>query len=211
MILTVGHTKGGVGKTTLALNLAIRRALTGSVLLVDGDEQGSSLTFTTLRGQQRTLDYTAVALTGIALRQQVPQLAPHYRDVIIDVGGRDSTGFRAALTLSDRLLIPLPPRSLDLWALDTVAALVAEAQSFHPTLQALVVLNLADSQGQENAAALELLAEYPGLTVLTAPIVRRKVYSDAISCGLGVGEVKPLNRKALADVLQLMANVWPED
>ena len=76
MILTVGHTKGGVGKTTLALNLAIRRALTGSVLLVDGDEQGSSLTFTTLRGQQRTLDYTAVALTGIALRQQVPQQFP---------------------------------------------------------------------------------------------------------------------------------------
>lgn len=42
MILTVGNIKGGVGKTTLAVNLAIIRANAGrDVLLVDGDEQGT--------------------------------------------------------------------------------------------------------------------------------------------------------------------------
>jgi CO dehydrogenase nickel-insertion accessory protein CooC1 len=42
MILTVGNVKGGVGKTTLAVNIAISRALAGrDVLLVDGDEQGT--------------------------------------------------------------------------------------------------------------------------------------------------------------------------
>src|SRR3546814_5678615 len=53
MILAVGNTKGGVGKTTLAVNLAVARALAGrDLLLVDGDEQGTALTFTELRADR---------------------------------------------------------------------------------------------------------------------------------------------------------------
>ena len=50
MIVTVGNVKGGVGKTTLAINIAIARALAGrDVLLVDGDEQGTAAAFTDLQ------------------------------------------------------------------------------------------------------------------------------------------------------------------
>jgi chromosome partitioning protein len=97
MILTIGNVKGGVGKTTLAVNFAIARALQGwDVLLIDGEEQGTALTFTALRHEQTGhSDYTAVALTGAAVRTQTRQLAPKYHDVIIDVGGRDTGSFRA--------------------------------------------------------------------------------------------------------------------
>src|SRR3546814_8834281 len=72
MIVAVGNTKGGVGKTTLAVNLAVARALAGrDLLLVDGDEQGTALTFTELRADRLgQAGYTAVALTGAALRSQ---------------------------------------------------------------------------------------------------------------------------------------------
>ena len=89
MILAVGNTKGGVGKTTLAVNLAVARALAGrDLLLVDGDEQGTALTFTELRAERLgEAGYTAVALTGAALPAGSQ---PFKCDIIIDVGGRDT-------------------------------------------------------------------------------------------------------------------------
>src|SRR3546814_11418542 len=129
MILAVGNTKGGVGKTTLAVNLAVARALAGrDLLLVDGDEQGTALTFTELRADRLgQAGYTAVALTGAALRSQARQLAAKYDDIIIDVGGRDTGPLRDALTVADPSSVPAQPRSFHVWALTRDAALVAGA------------------------------------------------------------------------------------
>jgi cellulose biosynthesis protein BcsQ len=50
MIIVLAQTKGGVGKSTLAINLAIARARQGAdVLLVDADEQATAADFTALR------------------------------------------------------------------------------------------------------------------------------------------------------------------
>src|SRR3546814_1440952 len=164
MILAVGNTKGGVGKTTLAVNLAVARALAGrDLLLVDGDEQGTALTFTELRADRLgQAGYTAVALTGAALRSQVRQLAAKYDDIIIDVGGRDTGSLRAALTVADTLLVPVQPRSFDVWALDQVAALVAEAREINEGLRAVAELNGAAAQGADNTADLDMHGEMEG-------------------------------------------------
>ena len=65
MILTVANTKGGVGKTTLAVNFAIAAARAGrDVLLIDGDDQATALTFTHFRSERGVHDFTAIALHG---------------------------------------------------------------------------------------------------------------------------------------------------
>lgn len=158
MIVTVGNTKGGVGKTTLAVNIAIARSLVGSsdVLLIDGDEQKTALTFTELRSSQRgTTGYTAVSLSGAALRTQVRQLTPKYTDIVIDVGGRDTGSLRAALTVTNTLIIPVQPRSFDIWAMDQMADLVREAREINPEMRAVMILNAADAQGHDNQDAAE--------------------------------------------------------
>lgn len=205
MILTIGNTKGGTGKSTLAVNIAIHRARSHSVLLVDGDEQQSALSFTQLRNQN---DYAAVALTGHSLRQQVPKLNQKYPEVIIDVGGRDSHSFRAALTITNLLVIPVQPRTFDVWAMESLIELIQEAQPFNPSLKCLAVLSLADSQGRENEAAAERILEFPNIHYCPTPIRRRKVYADAITQGKGISEVKPRNKKAIDEFEMLIQSLY---
>jgi chromosome partitioning protein len=101
-IIAVGNVKGGVGKTPLAVNLTICETLSGrDVLLIDGDEQGTARAFTQLRAEQLGAPgYTAVCLHGAEIRTQVRQLHRKYQRVIINVGGRDTSSLRAALTVA---------------------------------------------------------------------------------------------------------------
>ena len=111
MILMVGGTKGGSGKTLLAVNLCAMRADAGrDVLLVDADEQGSAMDFTRQRRQRTGGDagYTAIQSREADVAVQVRRMADKYEDIIIDVGGRDTASQRAALAVAERLLIPFP-------------------------------------------------------------------------------------------------------
>jgi chromosome partitioning protein len=207
MIIAVGNIKGGVGKTMTAINLTIFRASAGrDVLLVDGDEQGSASLFTELRADQLgSTGYTAVALHGGALRTQVRQLAPKYDDIIIDVGGRDTGSLRAALTVASVLLIPVQPRSFDIWAVHQVSELVAEAREINPDLRAVAFLNAADATGRDNIDAREALADLAGIQCADIMVVRRKSFANAVAQGRGVIEFQPRDGKAIEELVTLAA------
>jgi chromosome partitioning protein len=210
MILAVGNIKGGVGKTTLAINFAIARANAGKdVLLVDGDEQHTAITFTELRTEQLgTPGYTAVSLQGAALRTQVRQLAPKYDDIIIDVGGRDTGSLRASLTVAETLLIPVQPRSFDIWAVDQMAELVKEAREINTDLRVLAVLNAADAQGKDNADAGEALRDIEGITLLPVIVGRRKAFPNAAAGGRAVTEYMPKDVKATKELGALLKAIY---
>lgn len=210
MIITVGNTKGGVGKTTLAVNLAIARALAGrDVWLIDGDRQGTAQTAIGIRADAGHVPGIACATypDGPTLRTQVQQQAAKFDDVIIDAGGRDSTALRAALVLSDVLLVPFQPRSYDVWALNDIAALVDEARSVRDGLRAVAILNCADpgEASTDNAEAAAAVADIPQFEYLNTPIRRRKAFANAAGQGLSVLEIKPSDKKAF-DELNALVN-----
>ncbi|NJK51539.1 MAG: AAA family ATPase [Leptolyngbyaceae cyanobacterium SU_3_3] len=208
MILVCGGIKGGVGKTTLATNMAVMRANDGmDVLLVDADDQGTASDFTAIRNQAKAekggAGYTSIKLHGAAVRSEVTRMAKKYDDVIIDVGGRDTAGQRAALSVANVYVIPFLPGSFDVWTLESVGKLVEEARAFNETLKAVCVINRADAKGSDNAEAAAIAKETPGLEFIDAPMGNRKAFRSAAANGLAVTEVKPSDLKAIAEVKKL--------
>src|SRR3990167_1150993 len=213
MIITIGNTKGGVGKTTLAVNLAIARAMSGrDVWLIDGDRQGTAQTAISTRAEagHRSGISMATYPDGPTLRAQVQQQAGKFDDIIIGAGGRDSTALRAALVLSGVLLIPFQPRSYDVWALNDIAALVDEARSVRDGLRAVAVLNCADSgeASTDNADAAAAVADVPQFEYLATPIRRRKAFANAAGAGLSVLELKPADKKAIDELNALVSALF---
>lgn len=213
MILTVGNTKGGVGKTTIALNLAIARALAGrDVWLIDGDRQGTAQTAISIRADTGHAPGIACATypDGPTLRAQVQQQQSKFDDIIIDAGGRDSTALRAALVLSDVLLVPFNPRSFDVWALTDIAALVDEVRSVRDGLRAVAILNCADpgETSTDNAEAAAAVADVPQFEYLDTPIRRRKAFSNAAGQGLSVLELKPTDAKSVKELNALVSALF---
>jgi chromosome partitioning protein len=148
LVVAVGNVKGGVGKTTLAVNFAICQALRGQdVLLVDGDEQGTARAFTQLRAESLGAPgYTAVALRGAEIRTQIRLLRVKYGQIVVDVGGRDTSSLRAALTVADILVVPLLPATFDVWSLEPLDGLIQEAREINDQLSVITVLNAADAR-----------------------------------------------------------------
>ncbi len=211
MILTVGGIKGGSGKTTVATNIAVLRAREGrDVLLVDADDQETASDFTMLRNERCAAGagFTSIKLTGAAVRTETRRLGVKYDDVVIDTGGRDTTSQRAALTVSDLLLVPFVPRSFDVWTLEKVSQLVGEMRAANPDLRAYAFLNRADPKGQDNADAEEVIAETPELTLIHAPLGTRKAFGNAASQGMSVVELRPQDPKASDEILTLYRHLF---
>ena len=211
MILTLGHTKGGVGKSTLALNIAIERLRAGSdTLIVDGDPKQTSISKAIAIRAEASLgpDVPCIVLDDArSLRHQVGLQKSKYQDIVIDVGGKDSNALRAALTVTDALLLPIGAESVEIWAIDDILELVAEARSIHD-FRVHAVLNRAKSAGTDNTDTIAVIREYPDIELVPGAIGNRAVFSSAFGRGMSVAEYKPRNPKAVAELKGLMQALY---
>lgn len=212
MIVVVGGIKGGTGKTTIATNLAALRSRLGRmVLLIDADEQRSSSDWSDQRSSKfEDNELTTIQLNGDKVGPQILKLAPNYDDVIIDAGGRDTNSQRSALCMADVVILPFKPRSVDLWPLGKVKQMIEEICSVNPSLVVVPLINMADSTGNDNSDAMDLLSEWPGINCFFSPIGHRKAFCNAISYGLGVEEFKPYDKKAVNEIRRLHNHIFQE-
>jgi chromosome partitioning protein len=205
MILLVAAEKGGVGKSTIATNLAVYLARQSvDVVLLDTDGQATAARFVERRDKaNHTPALPCVQRTG-EVASTLRELARRYQMVVVDAGGRDSREMRSAMAVANLLLVPTKASQADLETFPKVNELIGLARGLNPELKAVAVLSIAPSNPviREVKYARELLAEFDQLELADTIIRDRKVYRDALLAGKGVTELD--NSQARAEI-QLLA------
>jgi chromosome partitioning protein len=192
MLLAVAGQKGGAGKSTAACMLAAEGVRRGRrVLAVDADPQATLRTWAAVAAQRRLDAPTVVAMDATLARpDQLPRLAAGFDLVLIDCPGRMDTVVRAALMVSDLVVVPCQPSGPDVWALAGTVALVAEARTLRPTLRARVLVTMRDGTALSRAAR-DGLARDAGVPLLATELGRRVAYREAMAAGEGVCTYAP--------------------
>jgi chromosome partitioning protein len=214
MIVVIGGIKGGGGKTTIATNLAVLQSEFSKVLLVDADEQHSCSDWAEQResfGVQSK--FTTIRLSGKSIHTQLKKLAQDYDDIIVDVGGRDTTSQRSALVAADFCIIPFRPRSFDAWTIGQVKVMIAEVAALNTKLLVLTIINQADAKGSDNEEVIDLIkAERNEPWFIESSkdlyIVTRKAFSNAAASGLAVTELSRSDDKASKEIRRLHEHVY---
>lgn len=195
MIYLLANRKGGVGKTTVAVNLAVHLASKGSVLLVDADDQKSAFTWYDYR---EATDVECVHLMG-DLRLAIEKYKTEYDNIVIDVAGRDGSEFRSSLAVADILFIPTQTSQVDLDVLPSVTKFVDAIQAeYNPSLKKKFFISRASthakSKDADNTIAY-LREKYPSYTTMNARLHERVQFREAFAQSKSVTELKPNNAK----------------
>lgn len=187
--------KGGTGKSTLAVHLAVCGSRQGkAVAVIDLDPQGSAASWCERRAGG---DVAVVAATA----QELPRLLAEARKqgadlVLIDTAGRSDVTTAHVIEAADLLLIPCRPSIYDLEASQRTADQIRKAGG----KRAAFVLNAVPPRGSRAHEAREALE--PVLPVSPVELHQLVAYSDALNDGRSVEELEPAG-KAAAEIQEL--------
>jgi len=180
--------KGGSGKTTLAVNLAVAAIRTGRrTLVLDLDPQGTAEAWY----QDRESDEPRLVRLEAADLPRALDLArrQHFALAFVDTPGRDAPAVATAIRHSDFCLVPCRPTPPDMKAQPaTVATIRRLARPFAFVLTQTPPRGFRIREAQQGLAVLGPVAP--------VPVVARSVYQDAQGAGLGVVEYEPAGKAA---------------
>jgi chromosome partitioning protein len=195
-IIAVISQKGGAGKTTLAVNLAVAAELQDvPTVLIDLDPQSSAKTWHDIRVSK---DAPFVVSSQASRLEEVigASRANGAELVIIDTAPHSESSALAAARAADLVLIPCRPAILDLKAIGTSGDLAALAKK-----EAVVVLNAVPHQGKLAEEAEEAVRSY-GLTVAPVKLTQRAAYVHSLTGGQAAQEFEP-DGKAAQEITEL--------
>lgn len=211
MITVIGGNKGGSGKTTTAVNLAIGLAIRGEdVCVLNGDLQRTAAKHLAEREAAEVQPAITLIEKFDNLTQTLRALDEKYAHVIVDVAGRNSREFITSGVVADQIIAPLQCSQPDLDTLIELQQQIEGMRDLNPDLKVYCLQSMATTnpvlRGNERKEFLEYLGEFPSIKTLNSVICFRKIYRDCMSNGLGVLETS--NTAAKEEMEHLMKEVF---
>jgi len=203
MIISLVNQKGGVGKTTIAINLASGLSESGHrVLLVDADPQGSVLQWQSITDDQR---FEVMHRPSASLLDDKKTMARGRDHVIIDAPPAMGGITRAVLAVSNLAIVPIGPSPLDIWSSKETLSLFPEVRKHNRRLQARLLICRKIVGTRVGKEAREALETYD-MDVFESEISQRVAFVEAMISGRSVLDDAPKS-EAAAEIRRLCQEI----
>lgn len=203
MILTVAHSKGGVGKSTLAWNLAnalTKEKNTKKIKIIDLDFQQTLYFLNLLAGNRfEVLQPKSTSELLQVLENENPKEGEY---IIVDTGGFDIDINRVAVDKANKVLVPLSPSPMDILGFETFKATLENNHKISIVLNNIHPL-------QQDFTAVENLLDDDRLKLLKTKVRQRKIYRTVLVNGGSVFEGNDL--RAINDIKSLLDEILGDE
>jgi len=196
MLTVVGNLKGGTGKSTVAFNLAVWLAHDkAGVMAFDLDPQCTLLDVCEVRdedGFEPRFDVSSDVDQLIELASDKKRKQP----IIVDMSASNMEAMKTAISLADRVLVPVQPSQADIWSTQRFLKIVADCVDPKNKTEILGFINRADTHRgiRETDEAEQALQMLQGVQALGTRLYQRTAYRRSFSEGLGVFELDPMGK-----------------
>ncbi len=184
-VFSVANQKGGTGKTTLSMNLAVGLSRRGRTLIIDADPQGSAGQWAGLSTDERPFPVSVISVAG-NLAREIARMRQDYQYLVIDCPPTLETGVaQSAMTISDKVFIPILPSPVDLWASVRLADAIDHVKISNSRLQSYILVNQLEPRNAMSRSMSQALAEFD-IPALQGCLRRRAIYRNSALDGLSV-------------------------
>jgi chromosome partitioning protein len=201
--IVIAHQKGGVGKSTIATNLAVELSKKYNLLAVDLDIQKSTSYFNSLRKKSGMKEFNIIDIDSV---DHLKNLINNNKDVLlIDVGGFDSDINRVAILGADLLITPVGDSGVELIGLLAFRKILREIKQYRKDLIAHILLNKIHPNATTSLDSInKFILNNPEFNKFNSILRDRSEYKKAFDSGKSVIEY---NGKAINEMKKLIEEI----